>query len=247
MKLLATFAATTSLLSTIASATVGIQSTFYWKTPNVSSSGLKDITFPMYIADAPHKHGYYFAQQYRFNGIDQIGYTGLQPQDDSGNTSVIHAVFSTFADGSHSTDKQCSSGADGASSGVSCAVDVPVASYDHLYHLVVKNGNGTTWSGTLVDTVTHKATHIGSYTLPAKAGGIKGQEQGFLEYFPFNSGDHKCEDLPFTNATYFPPFSSGRALNSSSLTKPSGYGDCGKKSPPDAKPVQNGYQISAGS
>ncbi|KAJ5103959.1 hypothetical protein N7532_004488 [Penicillium argentinense] len=192
-----------------------------WNVANVSSSGLKDITFPIAMPNTAHKSGYYFAQQYSFIGQDDVGYTGLQPREDSSSSPVVHAAFSSFVAGTTSADENCSDGADGGA-GVSCAVDVN-ATYAHGYLLQVKNTEGTTWTGTLIDAVTGVKTHIGSYTLPGGSGGIKDSQLGFVEYYPWNSGSHSCGDLPKTNVTFGVPTTTG---GEGSLENAYEYGDC---------------------
>ncbi|KAG0074492.1 hypothetical protein BGZ90_010706 [Linnemannia elongata] len=123
-------------------ALVGIK----WNVMNAPSSGLKDITFPFDISQAPHKTGYYFAQQ--FSLIDSSG------------KPVIHAVFSSFIPGTTTTDSNCRIGADGGP-GVSCAVDFS-APYSNGFSLVVENTGGTTWTGTSVDSTTGTRVHVGT-------------------------------------------------------------------------------------
>lgn len=211
-----------ALLSSIFQATealVGIS----WSVSSVSPAGLKDITFPISMPNAPHDSGYYFAQQFNFVGQDDAGYTGLQPRKDSGSKSVVHAVFSSFIAGTTSSDSNCSDGADGGA-GVSCAVDVD-STYADGYLLEIKNTGGTTWSGTLVNSVTGKRTRIGSYTLPSGSQGIKGSQVGFIEYYNWNSEpSHSCGSLPKTEVTFGVPTTSNG--NAGSLQNAYEYGDC---------------------
>lgn len=223
----------------LVSALVGLQ----WDMSNVPSSGLPDITFPISIANAPHKTGFYFAQQYGFQGLSDIGYTGLQPRPDENGASIIHAVFSSFVPGSTSTDDNCSDGADGGA-GVSCSVEIP-ATYAHLYNLVVENSEGTTWTGTLVDTVDGNSTHIGAYTLPEGAGGIKDSQLGFVEYYPWNSGSHTCDELPYTNASFAAPTSSVSGTEGT-VSKVYEYGDCDGKVNFDVSGSEENWEISVG-
>lgn len=218
-----------SILPILTSANVGVG----WSISNVSSSGLKDITFPMSMVHTPHKEGLYFAQQYGFTGINDIGYTGLQPRsNDKNGSSIVHAVFSSFVPGSTTTDKaHCSDGADGGP-GVSCAIDIPTP-YSHPYNLVVKNTHGSTWTGTLVDTVLGNSTRIGSYTLPSQAGGIKSSYLGFVEYYLFNSeNDGGCGEMPRADVTFGPPSSNSTSAGAAvgKLDKPYPYGDCEEES-----------------
>lgn len=236
------FAVALSALPTLISA----GTYFDWNFKNASSSTeLKDLSFPMSLANTPHEHGYYFAYQYTFSGIDQIGYGGLQPQKDKDGSSNFRAVFSSFADGTETSDDNCSGGADSSSSGASCGVYVD-ATYDHPYKLEIKNTHGTTWTGTIVDTVLGNSTHVGSYTLPSKAGGIKTSQVGFVEYFPLNSGG-SCDDQTYTNITFYPPTTKSAGLSTGHLDKPYRSGDCGDKGHRDVDQVENGgWQVTDG-
>jgi hypothetical protein len=202
-----------ALLPTLAMGLVGIS----WSVANVPLSGLADITFPFFIANSPHETGYY-------NGQSDVGYTGLQPRPDSGGTPVIHAVFSSFVSGTTTTDGNCHSGADGGP-GVSCAVEFS-APYKDAYQLVVLNTEGTTWNGTVVDTTTGESVHIGSWTLPDGAGGIKGSQVGFIEYYPWNDGqNHLCSTLPFVSMDFGAPTTTMSGATGS-LGDAYEYGNC---------------------
>ncbi|KAJ6131638.1 hypothetical protein N7523_001344 [Penicillium sp. IBT 18751x] len=230
-----------ALLSSIFQATealVGID----WKVTDVSSTGLKDITFPISMPNAPHVSGYYFAQQFNFVGLNDVGYTGLQPRKDSGSSSVVHAVFSSFIAGTTSSDSNCSEGADGGA-GISCSVEVE-STYADGYLLQIQNTEGTTWTGTLVDAVTGKQTHIGSYTLPAGSQGIQGSQGGFVEYYPWNSGTHTCDELPKTEVLFgIPTTSSG---NAGSLGNAYEYGDCVGKVDFNSVRTSSGVDVTVG-
>lgn len=214
-----------------------------WTVSNVPTSGLKDITFPISMPNAPHVSGFYFAQQFNFGDQSDVGYTGLQPREDSGSNPIIHAVFSSFIKGTTSSDSNCSDGADGGA-GVSCAVDVD-ASYADGYLLKIENAGGTTWTGTLVDAVSGTETHIGSYTLPAGSGGIQGSQVGFVEYYPWNSAaSHSCSALPRTEVTFGNPTTSGG--ESGSVGKPYEYGDCVGKAGFETEQTAGGYDVIVG-
>lgn len=156
------------------------------------------------MANATHASGYYYDMQFGFQGIGDICYTGLQPRPDALGQSVVHAVFSNFVPGTTTLDVNCFLGADGGP-GVSCSVDV-VSSYAHTYNMVVQNIGGTTWQGTLVDTVTGVRTHIGTWTLPSGAAGLSSGKSGFIEYYPWNEGQsHPCSTLPWTKVFFGVP------------------------------------------
>jgi hypothetical protein len=232
-------ASAVALLPTFAMGLVGIS----WSVKNVPTSGLTDITFPFSIANSPHKTGYYFAQQFNFNGQSDIGYTGLQPRPDSGGRPVIHAVFSSFIAGTTTTDSNCQSSADGGP-GVSCSTEFS-APYADAYQLVVQNTGGTTWSGTVVDTTTGNRVHIGSWTLPSGTQAIKGSQVGFVEYYPWNSGIHTCSTLPFTSMTFGVPTTTMKGATGS-LSNAYEYGDCVGKVAYKSQRTPQGVEVSVG-
>ncbi|KAJ7158003.1 hypothetical protein C8R43DRAFT_1180406 [Mycena crocata] len=196
-----------------------------WSMTDVPSTGLRDITFPITIIEADRRSGYYFAQQYAFVGSSSGGYTGLQPRPDSGGRPVLHAVFSSFVNASKTADANCHAGADGGP-GVSCSVEW-AGVYGRTYDLEVKAAGNQVWVGTVVDTVTGGRIHIGSYTLPANAGGIESSESGFVEWYPWNSGQpaNHCARLPYQQTI----FGSPRTTNVGSIGTENAayeYGDC---------------------
>jgi hypothetical protein len=216
-----------------------------WSIEDVPDAGLQDITFPFNMAKAPHVTGYYFAQQYSFVNVDQIGYTGLQPREDKDGQSIVHGVFSSFQGGTTSDHPNCSEGADGGP-GVSCAVEI-VGDYSHTYHCVVENIGDTTWRGSLVDTVTGESVVIGLWSLPAGAGGIQASQGGFVEYYPWNDGkEHGCETLPWTEATFGSPFSSTKSAGNGSITSVYEYGGCEGKAGFSKEETSDGWDIKVG-
>ncbi|KAF9135054.1 hypothetical protein BGW39_004930 [Mortierella sp. 14UC] len=133
-------------------------------------------------------------------------------EDSSGN-SIIHAAFSSFQGGTTPTHPNCQPGADGAP-GVSCAVEIQ-GDYSHTYNLVVENIGGTTWRGSLVDTVTSVATVVGEWTLPKGSGKIANEQVGFVEYFNPSS---TCNSQPFTEATFYNPTSKTSGASEGKIT-----------------------------
>ena len=230
--------AVAALLPSFVMGLVGIS----WNVPNVPQDGLTDITFPIFMANAPHSTGYYFAQQFNFIGQADVGYAGLQPRpDDSNGNPIIHAVFSSFIDGSTTTDSNCSDGADGGP-GVSCSVEFP-ALYSNGFELVIRNTEGSTWTGTAVD-INGNEVHIGSYTLPAGTKGIVGHQGGFVEYSPWNSGTHTCPSLPHTSVVFGVPTTSTNGAGS--LSSAYEYGDCVGQVAYESHSTPQGVEVSVG-
>ena len=230
-----------ALLPTLAMGLVGIS----WSVTSVPASGLTDITFPFSISNSPHKTGYYFAQQFNFNGQSDVGYTGLQPRPDSGGAPVIHAAFSSFIRGTTTSDINCHPGADGGP-GVSCAVEFS-APYQDAYQIEVLNTGGTTWTGTVVDTTTGRRVHIGTWTLPSGTGGIKGSQVGFIEYYLWNDGqNHPCSTLPYTSMGFgVPTTTTGGAIGS--LGNAFEYGNCvGKVAFKSQRTSDRGVAVNVG-
>ncbi|KAF7795891.1 hypothetical protein EIP86_007058 [Pleurotus ostreatoroseus] len=195
---------------------------------NTPSAGLKDITFPINMANAAHKSGYYYAMQYGFVGLSDIGYTGIQPRPDNAQgQSVVHGVFSSFVNGTTTSDANCHLGADNGP-GVSCAVEIAVSSgYAHTYKFEVRNAGGTTWVGTMIDALTGVRTHIGSWTLPAGSGGIESSQLGFVEYYLWNDKqNHPCNTLPKTQVFFGTPTTKTSGAGPGKLGTPYEYGNC---------------------
>ncbi|KAG9326621.1 hypothetical protein KVV02_006132 [Mortierella alpina] len=216
-----------------------------WKFDNAPADGLNDITFPFNMAKAPRKSGYYFAQQFNFHNVKDVGYTGLQPREDSGRNMIIHAAFSSFQAGTTTTHKNCHYGADGGP-GVSCAVDI-IGNYLDKYSVSVQNVGGTTWRGTLVNDRTRRATVVGQWTLPAGAGKIVNGQVGFVEYYNWNDGKpHACNTLPFTEATFYNPTSRTRGARGGKVTKVYEYGNCVGKVRYATKKLSQAYNIKVG-
>lgn len=196
------------------------QAAWSWSIEDVPEEGLTDITFPMSIKGSEHIRQYYFAFQYPFIGVDDIGYTGLQPQEDADNgTTLIRGVFSNFITGATSDDEQCHDGADGGD-GISCGV-IFESDYDQTYNMVIKNTAGTTWTGTAVNAASGEEHHIGTYTLPSSAKGIKGGHMGFTEHY---RGEEECANYPVGAAVIGDPFSSSGAKGT--VDEPFESGDC---------------------
>ncbi|KAG6077573.1 hypothetical protein E4U16_002177 [Claviceps sp. LM84 group G4] len=210
--------------------------------------GLRDVTFAFKMDGAPHKSGYYFAQQFNFQGISRVAYCGIQSRPNgTGGKSIVHAVFSTFQGNSTTQDSKCHMGADGLRAGVSCAVEFP-GSYDAVYNIVVEHVQGTTWKGTAINNSTGESFHIGSWTLPSAAGGIKSNQRGFVEYYPWNSRrhGHECRDLPRTAVTMFDPYSKTPGAGTGRINKPYESGDCLGKVAFSTQKVANGYGVQCG-
>ncbi|KAK7039662.1 beta-glucan synthesis-associated [Favolaschia claudopus] len=170
----------------------------HWSMTNVPSTGLMDITFPMAILEADHISGYYFAQQFDFTDPSAFGYTGLQPRPDRNGSTVLHAAFSSFTNGTTSTDANCHNGADGGP-GVSCSVEWNGV-YGRTYNLeVAYEPSSKNWVGSVIDTVTGQRVHMGSYKLPSGVGGIASSEVGFIEWYPWNVRvpPNHCAKLPY--------------------------------------------------
>jgi hypothetical protein len=177
------------------------------------------------MPNVPHVSGYYFAQQSAFQNLSDVGYTGLQPREDSSSgESIVHAVLSSFVAGITTSDPNCSEGTDGGP-GVSCAVDIE-SLYSDSDILEVKNVSVTTWRGTRVNGGNGDETRIGEWNLPEESGGIERSQVEFEEYYPWNSGTHQCGDLPYTDVLFGVPSSETVGVGEGTLGYAYEYGDC---------------------
>ncbi|KAJ7020046.1 hypothetical protein C8F04DRAFT_311479 [Mycena alexandri] len=198
----------------------------------------------MTIVEADHISGDYFAQQFTFLNSG-LGYTGLQPRPDVNGATVLHGVFSSFVAGTQTTDPNCYLGADGGP-GVSCSFQW-IGVYNRTYNLEVKTNGSSLWVGTAIDTVTGTRTHIGSYTLPASAGGIQNNQLGFVEWYPWNGGKppNHCANLPYQKTIFGNPTTT-RAGSVGTQGASFEYGDCVGLVAFQAQPVAGGVQNNCG-
>ncbi|MEU9126390.1 galactosylceramidase [Streptomyces sp. NPDC048506] len=211
-----------------------------WSIPNTPSSGLTNITFPLTVNQATaHQSGIYFAQQYSFaNGM---GYTGLQPRENSGGGERLSARFSTFTAGASTTDPNCHEGADGGP-GVTCAVDFD-AVYGHRYDITVERTADDTWTGTATDTVTGASTHLGTYTLPAGSGNLQGSQGGFVEYY---AGIPSCSEMPRSDVVFGGPTSTDAGGLNGTTRANYEYSDCVGQSDYHAEDDGTGTHVTRG-
>ncbi|KAG6175192.1 hypothetical protein E4U27_006282 [Claviceps purpurea] len=219
-----------------------------WQFSGKPKGGLRDITFPFRMEGATHKEGYFFAQQFSFQGLHSESVCGLKTQANRsnglGSRSVVRAVFSTYQPGATTEDNQCHDGVDGGP-GVTCTVDF-YGDYVAIYNIVIENVGGTTWKATAINTSTGKDAHIGTWTLPSSAGGITSKQYGFIEYTPWNSGRHLCDNLPRTAATMYNPSSRTPGAGTGILNPPYEYLDCVKIMGFSTQKVPNGYHVQCG-
>ncbi|MFF3645247.1 hypothetical protein [Streptomyces sp. NPDC002564] len=213
-----------------------------WSVPGTPTAGLRDLTFPLTVNKATaHKEGIYFAQQFGFTGAADVGYTGLQPRPDSGGSERLSARFSTFVAGATTTDPLCRPGADGGP-GVTCAVDFDGV-YGHRYDLKVKRTGTDTWTGTARDTVTGKETRLGSYTLPAGSGNLRGSQGGFVEYY---LGIPSCAEMPRADAVFGGPTSTDAGGLDGTAKANYEYSDCVGESNYKAETAGSGTRVTRG-
>ena len=170
--------------------------------------GLTEISFYLTIKDQPNRSSdvVYWSQQFGFkNGA--IGYTGIQPRPNINGVSQGRALFSVFGSGPTTSDPNCFSGADGGP-GVSCATSFAYV-VGKTYQFQVTTTSPNLWQGTVIDTESGKATHIGSWTVPAAWGNVQKSNLAFTEFY----GNYPtCESLPSTSALFGPPTAANGAL-----------------------------------
>ena len=244
MKLYTSLASVASLISLFPTVMAAVQAS--WSVTNVPSTGLTDITFPITIVDTDRTFGYFLAENFPFVGADPTGYIGLQPHPDEGGKQVLHAAFSSFINGTTTTDPNCHDGAD-YGPGVSCGVDWNGV-YNRTYDLEVKYAGDQLWVGTAIDTVTQERTHIGSYKVPAGVEGIASNVDGipFVEYYPWNDGkQHDCASLPYQKSIFGIPRTSHEG-SVGSLELFAEYGDCAGKVAFHTERVASGVEVNCG-
>ncbi|KAJ6784799.1 hypothetical protein PWT90_08056 [Aphanocladium album] len=197
-----------------------------WAFSGSPSGGMKDITFGFDVSSAAHRRGYYFANQFKFQSVKEVSYTGVQPQTDINGRASIRGVFSSFQGGTTSSHPNCSDGADGGA-GVSCAVTIAVDDFNGRFDSIIENIGGTKWRGTLRNAQTGQETVIGEFVQPSGAGGIANSQVGFLEYFLANGDPNfECSDQFKTEVSYYFPSSKTAGVGEGTIPKPYEYGSC---------------------
>ncbi|KAM3552441.1 hypothetical protein MY1884_007207 [Beauveria asiatica] len=210
------------------------------------ATGLEDITFGFGVSKAAHKRGYYAAEQFNFQNVEQASYTGVQPQTDVNCKASIRGVFSSFQNGTTSKHPNCSNGADNGP-GVSCGVVLPVKDFSGRFDCVIERIGRTTWRGTLKNSATGQSAVIGEFVLPGNAGGIIGDQDGFLEYFLANGNPNfKCSDQFKTQIDYYFPTSKTPGAGNGTIVKPHQYGECIDEQGFNTTPGPNYWTIYSG-
>jgi hypothetical protein len=180
---------------------MGVIAHISWSMPN---DDVTHITFPINIANAPHKSVYRFSHTFILGGqraADII--IGLLPQPDAGpGISVIRAIFeSTLSLGpTINVDDNCTPDDGG---GAVCTVNFN-GTYDNMYNLGVRHTGGTTWNGMVINTVTNRRIHIGSITLPVGVGTNSILQCSFVE-FADSEEEIPCNKFPHSSVVFGVP------------------------------------------
>ncbi|KAG6275543.1 hypothetical protein E4U47_000755 [Claviceps purpurea] len=221
-----------------------------WEFTGNPSGGLRDVTFPFKIDGTVHKSDYFFSQQLRFQGVTGLTICGIGNQPNGpGGESIVRAQFiSDYQLGTTTQDSNCRlvSGVPSDDT-ITCTVDFS-GSYGAMYNIVVEQVKGTTWKATVVDTSNGKSVHIGSWTLPSTAGGIRPNELGYVRYYgPMGPG--MCSPpLPRAEVIIYDPFSRTLGAGTGHINEPFNFlypceGGIGYS----AQNIGNGYHIRFGS
>ncbi|CAO3568803.1 unnamed protein product [Mortierella alpina] len=148
------------------------------------------------MANAPHKSGFFFAQQFDFYGLQHGGYTGRQPRPDSEGKSRVHAAFSSFENGTTTDHKNYTYGADGGP-GVSCKTDID-GDYSHTYNLVLESTKVLAWNGDKHTCHSLPFTEVTIYDPTSKTVGVSGGKvMNVQEYGDcVNKAGYSAKQLP---------------------------------------------------
>ncbi|TCO61138.1 hypothetical protein [Actinocrispum wychmicini] len=117
------------------------------------------------------------------------------------------------------------------------------AVYGHTYAITVMRGWGSTWTGDVVDTLSGKATHIGSWALPSGSGNLRPSQGGFVEYY---SSPPNCSQLQWVNVVFGGPTSTDAGGRSGSARAQYEYGNCTGQGNYKSAQVGTGTNISRG-
>jgi hypothetical protein len=135
--------------------------------------------------------GYTFGQSFKFAG--QLGFSSIALMPTTGG--IIFAVFSIVDSNGVYTDDCQHIG----NSGAFCISSFQAKDYNR-YLLDVRNTEGTTWTGTVIELASGHRIHIGSITLPYGTATTVKSGEAVVQYHY-----SQCDELPNQSVTFGPP------------------------------------------
>ena len=180
-----------------------------------SSTGaaVESLEYTVQVNTAPDVDNvYYFLQQWfkppqnqsgsQAGAQDEVYYSGIQPHVDG----TVGFRFSNFVAGSVPKNNLCRTGADGAASGVTCALDkvpyTPGGKYTIKIQKTEVDKTTATYKGTVTDRTTGINYTIGEWSVPlATTGPLNSYFSGFIERYGIPKGSN-CGIIPLVNVEY---------------------------------------------
>ena len=202
-----------SCLMGTAGAAMAATPTMTWNI--ASDQKIDQLTFGITINAAAPRDQFYFANQFGFSDGGAIGYTGIQPTVNTADGKrQFKVLFSSFRADSVSTFENCSSGADGASAGVTCRMLVPGELGDTFIFNVKKEDGLMT--GTVTNQTTGRMDIIGQWTVDKSVDALKASESSWIENYRMNDPRYglTCDKVswPYYEVKFLPPTGNNGAL-----------------------------------
>ncbi|MGW1870883.1 hypothetical protein ACWCPS_35755 [Streptomyces mauvecolor] len=205
-----------------------------YEIPNAPDAGLMKIGFPVTVIDRPDAAGYYWAQEFSFEG-GHGGYIGVASKNGG------QVKFSAFGEGFTTDSSHCRAGADGGS-GVSCNISYSIAK-KVAYRLEIAEIGKNAWRGSIVDPRSGTVTEIGRWSAPDGSGLLKSKGTGFVEYYASVSS---CESIPYAKIYFGAPYTLKSRGGKGSVTGAYAYGRCKGDAKVDYRLSGDGVYLAAG-
>jgi len=187
-----------------------------------NGDGFGEYVFPMMIRQEPvDGTGYFWAQQFFFDGTTDGGYTGMQTGGIANGMNVgklfIVSIWNALS-AVPGPGAECEPfGGEGV--GQSCRLALPWRE-KVAYRFAIRFVTDHQWSLHVVDPTLPGERLVGTITVPDTWGKLSPSTAGFTEYF---AGTSACETVPEATALMYAPTADG-ALPTSVAT--SVYGTC---------------------
>ncbi|KAJ5239916.1 hypothetical protein N7468_004535 [Penicillium chermesinum] len=211
----------TTLLTTLihsSTALVGLS----WNIPSAPSTGLTEITFPISMPSAPHKSGYYFADN------------SASPAPPTSATQVCSRAKTPPPPPSSTASSPASSTGRPPATRTATTARTAARGGEFGRRDVDRDAGGYGDGGAHA----YRGLYAAGWVR-----GSQGSQVGFVEYYPWNSGSHSCGQLPATQVVFGNPVSAGMQGRAG---KPHEYGDCVGQVDFRTEVTGDGYEVTVG-
>ncbi|BEJ15399.1 hypothetical protein CspHIS471_0500040 [Cutaneotrichosporon sp. HIS471] len=157
---------------------------------HMPARGYESVSARFYIdPGSTWRSGYYMSTSWIYTkSWNELQYFGLQPRTAGDGPTTGRLVYSVFGNGTRSTNKRCSNGADGGA-GTSCSLNINFQAgqwYRIESKIIAKTATENRWEGTFIDEGTGVRTVIADFYTPVAFGGLNDAVAQWLEWYKYN-------------------------------------------------------------